>query len=107
METEPQLDQLENEIVSKIPHKWRAVGIQLGVPVNKLHQISTEENINCQNCFRRVFSEWLSQNCDRSWSKVLQVLRTDAVGEVRLATELTERLLNNGEYSNIPLCYIL
>ena len=95
LETEPQLDQLENEIATKIPTKWRAVGIQLGLLPIKLNQISTEENNGCQDCFRRVFTEWQSQNCDRSWSIILRILRTDAVGENRLASELTERLLSN------------
>ena len=97
LETEPQLHQLENEIVSKIPTKWKAVGIQLGVPANKLDQISTEEINDCQNCFRRVFREWKSQDCEKSWSVLLHILQTDAVGAVSLAKELTERLLNNGE----------
>ena len=97
MKTVPKLYQFENEIASKIPTKWRAVGIQLGLLANKLDQISTEENNQCQSCFRRVFCEWQSQNCDRSWLAVLRVLRTDAVGEVRLARELRERLLNSGD----------
>jgi len=97
LEKEPQLHELDNEIVSKIPAKWRDFGIQLGLPVGKLDQISAEENTQCQNCFRRVFREWQSQNLDRSWSIILRVLRTDAVGELTLATKLEERLRNRGK----------
>ena len=97
METEPRLHELDNEIVSKIPAKWRDFGIHLGVPASKLDQISTEENNQCQRCFRRVFREWQSQNWDRSWSIILRILRKDAVGELTLARKLEERLLNKGE----------
>lgn len=97
MEKEPQLHELDNEIASKIPAKWRDFGIHLGLPASKLDQISTEENNQCQNCFRRVFRECQSQNLDRSWSIILRILRKDAVGELALATELEERLLNKGE----------
>ena len=97
METEPQLRELDNEIVSKIPAKWREVGIQLGLPASKLDQISIEENNQCQSCFRKVFREWQSQNCHRSWSIILLALRTHAVGELAFAKKLEERLLNKGE----------
>lgn len=97
LETEPQFHELDNEIVSKIPAKWRDFGIQLGLPPGKLDQIFTEENNQSQNCFRRVFREWHSKNWDRSWSIILRTLRKDAVGELALATRLEERLLNKGE----------
>ena len=92
LETEPHLYELENEISSKIPAKWKAVGIQLGLTANKLDQISTEESNDCQNCFRRVFIEWKSQNCEKSWSALLRILQTDAVGEGRFAEEVRKNL---------------
>jgi len=97
LETEPQLREFENEIASKIPAKWKAVGIQLGLTSNKLDQISTEESNDCQNCFRRVFTEWESQNCVRSWSDILRILQRDAVGEGKLAEEVRKKLQNNCE----------
>lgn len=97
LKTEPQLHELDNEIGSKIPAKWRDFGIHLGLPPSKLDQISTEENNQSQNCFRRVFREWQRRNWDTSWSIILRTLRKDAVGELTLATKLEERLCNKGE----------
>ena len=97
METEPRLHELDNEIVSKIPAKWKTVGIQLGLTARKLDQISIEESNDCQNCFRRVFTEWKGQNCERSWSVLLRVLQTAAVDEGRLAEEIRQKLQNNGK----------
>jgi len=97
LETEPQLHEFENEIASKIPAKWKAVGIQLGLRENQLDQISADNNNDCRECFRRVFKEWKRRNCERSWSVLIQILQSAAVDEGRLAEEIRQRLINNGE----------
>ena len=97
LETEPQLREFENEIASRIPAKWKTVGIQLGLADNQLDQISTDTNNDCRECFRRVFREWKSKNCERSWSVLLRVLLTAAVDEGRLAEEIRQKLKNNGK----------
>jgi len=91
LETEPQLREFENEIISKIPAKWKAFGIQLGLTENMLDQISAENN-DCQECFRREYGEWTSQDCERSWLVILRILH-----EGRIAEEIRQKLQNNGE----------
>jgi len=97
LEKEPQLHEVDNDIVSKSPAKRRDLGIQRGLRVGQLDQISAQQNYQCQKCLRRVFREWQSQNLDRSWSIIIRNLRKDAMGELALATNLEERLHNKGE----------
>ena len=81
-----------NEIASVIPAKWRHVGIQLGLSPGNL------DNIQGQNAgkpdpnlesFEKVFTQWkLLIPSPYTWSTIISVLQTPAVGEARLADSL-------------------
>ena len=81
-----------NDIASKIPAKWRSVGIQLGLPSSTLDSIQ-QENAGkpraCLDSFEQVFTTWERQGpSPYTWKTIIEVLRKPAVGEVALADEL-------------------
>ena len=83
-----------NEIAAKIPSKWRDVGVQLGVDHSVLEGIATI-NGDTNQCYTRVFTQWKNQNSmvhPYTWSTVVCALQSHAVGEVRLADELSRMI---------------
>ena len=89
------LKDLMNDVASKIPAKWRSVGIQLGLSSATLDSIQRENAIKPQACldsFEQVFSTWEKRGPNPyTWEVIIGVLRTPAVGEVALADELDTR----------------
>ena len=81
-----------NYIASKIPVKWRSVGIQLGLSSSTLDSIQSNNAGKphaCLDSFEQVFSAWEKQGpSPYTWDVIINVLRTPAVGEVALADEL-------------------
>ena len=86
-----------NDIASKIPAKWRSVGIQLGLPSGTLDSIQSNNAGKPQACldsFEQVFSTWERQGpSPYTWDAIIDVLRTPAVGEIALADELCDQYL--------------
>ena len=85
-----------NDIGSKIPAKWEAVGNQLGINPGEVDAIRTKLRNDPKECIRSVFKTWKRQN-QRSytWATIIDVLRTREVDEPRLAYELVVKLSRN------------
>eukprot|EP00731_Ephydatia_muelleri_P034169 Em0049g16a len=109
------LKDLMNDIASKIPAKWRSVGIQLELPSGTLDSI--EEKMAgkpraCLDSFEQVFTTWERQGpSPYTWNTIIEVLREPAVGEVALADELEVKHLKSTQPthatqhpSRIPTC---
>ena len=84
-----------NEIESVIPAKWRDVGIQLGLSPSTLDNIQSE-NAGKPGCnkqsFEKVFTEWKRlASKSYTWNTIIEVIRTPAVGEVKLADTLSKK----------------
>ena len=81
-----------NYVASKIPSKWRSVGIQLGLPVSTLDSIQRENAGKphaCLDSFEQVFTTWEKQGrSSYTWNTMIDALRKPAVGEGALANEL-------------------
>ena len=94
LESEPELSELMNEIASRIPDKWRPVGIALGLTINELSCFSANEDPS--RCFTFVFTIWRSRMTREpySWGTVVEVLRSPSVGELKMAEQLKKRLTN-------------
>ena len=93
MQGEPKLADLMNEVAVKIPDKWYTVGIQLGLEHGELTSISSSGPSDPQFKFASVFTEWNKRSTrEYSWATIIDVLKTPAVSEQRLADELLRKL---------------
>ena len=95
LDSEPELSDLMNEVATKIPGKWRDVGLQLGLDQGVLEGIALISPENTNHCYANVFIRWKNQNSTThpyTWSTVVQALKTPAVGERRLADKIMSEL---------------
>ena len=79
------------EIASKIPAKWRRVGVSLGISVAVLDGIEKHRRGNPLECFNDVFTLWQQQSTPQSptnWATLKAVLRSNYVGEEELSDSL-------------------
>ena len=67
--------------------KWFEMGLQLGVSPKELKSIQHDAKSSKEAC-RLMFMEWLDSGTEKSWRKVLDVLRSRSVGENTLAKNL-------------------
>ena len=83
-----------NQIATHIPNKWRDIGIALGLTTNDLECFSEATMGDPSRCFSSVFAIWKSRMTREpySWGTVVKALRAPAVGELRLAEQLENRL---------------
>ena len=87
-----------NEVAAEIPGKWRDIGLQLGLDQRVLEGIATASSGDTNNCYSNVFIRWKSHNLPThpyTWSTVLQVLESRAVGERRLAYRVKKDLIGH------------
>ena len=78
---------LLQEVVDDVKDKWYNLGILLSLSVQLLDDIEKNSK-NEEQCCNRMFGEWLMQNMDASWSKVVDALREKAVKKNELADRL-------------------
>ena len=73
-------------VASKIPSKWKRVGVSLGIDQSKLDAIHTHRLAEPLECFSDVFTHWESNpQSPTTWNTLISVLRSDYVGERRLS----------------------
>ena len=93
MDCEPELADLMSEVASKIPRKWRDIGLRLGLDLSVLEGIASSGDTNL--CYINVFSRWKNQNSTAhpyTWSTIVQALQAPEVGEERLADKIKNKL---------------
>ena len=87
-----------NEVAAEIPRKWRDIGLQLGLDHGILDGIATISPGDNNHCYSNVFTLWKKHNLTThpyTWSTVLQVLKSRAVGERRLADRVKKDLIGH------------
>ena len=93
MESEPKLQDLMNKVAAKIPSKWRDVGIQLGLDQNVLNAVAQVSPGDTNHCFSNVFTLWRNRKTlPYTWSTIIHVLQTAAVGQEKLAEDICSEL---------------
>ena len=95
LNSQPELADLMNEVAAEIPGKWRDVGLQLGLDHRALDGVATISPGDVNHCYSNVFTHWKSQNSQAhpyTWSTVVQALKTQAVGEDRLADKIEKKV---------------
>ena len=91
LDSEPELPDLINEVATEIPSKWKDVGLQLGLGHGVLRGIGGEAS----HCYMEVFTRWKNQKSTMypcTWSTLVHILQTRAVGEEKLADEIRNKL---------------
>ena len=86
----PEIPDLLNEVASKAISKWKMVGLQLSIELQKLHAIE-KENCDSTLCYAAVFEIWKrTGKPPYTWATIIKALKAPAVGEMQLAIELEE-----------------
>ena len=78
-------------VASKIPAKWRKVGLSLGISSSILDGIEKHRRGDCLECFSDVFTCWQQQSTPQNppnWTTLVTVLRSNCVGEETLGDTL-------------------
>lgn len=80
--------QFLEEVASKIPAKWRRVGLFLGISSSALDGIEKRRRGDCHECFGDVFTHWQQLSTPQSpanWATLVTVLQSNYVGEEELS----------------------
>ena len=71
--------------------KWYDVGMQLRVSVDTLDAIKEKNPNNPSSCLRETLKTWLKEFPQSpTWNNIIDALRSNVVGEVRLAAHLEQ-----------------
>ena len=76
--------QFMETVASKIPSKWKRVGVSLGIDQSQLDAINMHRLGDPLECFSDVFTCWQQQSTPQSpanWAALGTVLRSNYVGE--------------------------
>ena len=78
-------------ICQRVAHKWKLLGVQLGVYPAELDQIASECGSD-QSCCSELFRKWsaieITASCPFTWKGVIEILDSESVGESPLARNL-------------------
>ena len=80
--------QFMEAVASKIPAKWRRVGVSLGIDMVVLDSIEKHRCADPLECFSDVFTHWQHHSTPQSpanWATLVTVLRSNYVGEEELS----------------------
>ena len=80
--------QFMEAVASKIPSKWKRVGVSLGIDQSQLDAINMHRLADPLECFSDVFTCWQQQSTPQSpanWTTLVAVLRSNYVGEEELS----------------------
>ena len=97
LSSKPKISDLMNEVAAKIPHKWMEIGFQLGLSLAKIEAIKYQHHRESTKIFIDIFDHWEKQPGDepKTWSTVIEALKTPLVAEETLAHELEEMMSIN------------
>ena len=85
-------------VASKIPAKWRRVGLSLGISSNDLDGIEKHRRGDCFECFSDVFTYWQQQSTRQNpanWATLVKVLKCNYVGEEELSDAVRNEYICN------------
>ena len=89
---------LKDLVKLPIAAEWRQLGVQLGVPLNRLRRIQAN-NRNCpdfaQECLTDTFNWWLNNSRNATYDRLERGLRD--IRMTKLATQLREQHSNGEE----------
>ena len=79
-----------DKIAAKIPDQWMDIGVGLGLSVPELKSLPSQKP---KDYFYYIFTVWKQRmTVSYSWRKIIQVLKSPSVDQIRLARDLTAEL---------------
>ena len=84
-------------VASKIVSKWRRVGIALKLDMSLLDAIEDQRRGRAFDCFSEVYKYWQQQSSPErpvNWASIVAALRSQSVGEERLADVIEATFMN-------------
>ena len=76
----------------RVAHKWRLVGLELGVDPAELDRIASEcgsdQSLCCSELFRKWSAREITASCPFTWEGVIETLDSESVKESSLARSL-------------------
>jgi hypothetical protein len=81
------------KLLSGISHKWDLIGTALGVDDDFIQSL-TRERIDDQMRLSNVLTEWIENDVDATWDKIIGVIEGDIVKCKRTANKM-KRYKNN------------
>ena len=90
----PELGDLMNAVATKIPEKWREVGIGLGLDSTDISHIEAVVPTHKSTpCYVMVFETWKNKGTkDYTWDTLLKALRAPLVNASKLASTIEGQL---------------
>ena len=92
------LFQFNEYVASKIPDKWRRVGVVMGLSQALINAIDDRYRGEFFKCFSDVFKYWQSKSTPErpaNWATLISVLRSSTVGEEALAEHIQSTLIRD------------
>ena len=92
------LFQFNEYVASKIPDKWKQVGVALGLSQPQINAIDGHRRGEPFECFSDVFNYWQSESTPErpaNWATLISVLRSNTVGEKVLVEDLQSTLIGD------------
>ena len=85
--------------MSDIKHKWHPIGEMLRVKNDDLESIRYNNAIDDNGRLSDVLQKWISAKPSPvTWGKIIQVLRSKHVNELRIADQIVHNLCNAARY---------
>ena len=83
-----------NRVAVHTPHKWLEIGIELEIPHGQLQAYKQQHQGESTKIFVDVFNYWEKRpgSKPKTWSTVIDALRTPLVGEQTLAHNLESEM---------------
>ena len=90
MDLRPEISDLMNKVAAKTPTKWMVLGIQLGLEAAQLQALDHQYRGKSESIYIDIFNRWTKQlgGKPKTWSTVIEALKTASVGELTLAHDL-------------------
>ena len=85
-------------MASKIPSKWKKVGVALGLSKSQIDAIDHHRQKEPFECFSDVFDYWQNESTPErpaNWATLISVLRSNTVGEEALADHIQSTLIGD------------
>ena len=92
------LFQFNEYVGSKIPSKWKRVGVALGLSQAQIDAIDCHRRGDPFECFSDVFKYWQNESTPErpaNWATLISVLQSNTVGEEALAEHVQSTLIGD------------
>ena len=74
---------LQNVITLNYAAQWMVIGTQLGIDYGALQIIERNFPSDVVRCCNEMFQKWLQSDCDATWDKIWEVVKSPTVSKAR------------------------